>query len=258
MPDAYGTVVEGRQLSGGDIAQVRRVQTSRGLDLVVKTPPYDARLEADGLAALRRAGAPVPEVLHVTEQMLVMEYVAGPDADGGVLGETLAEVHRTVAPTFGWSRDNLIGALPQDNTPHGHWPTFYVERRIRPLLPHLPDDLRGRLDRACDGPMPDLLDHDAVPALVHGDLWSGNIVAGQWVIDPAVHHADREFELAFAVLFGGLPPRLLDAYLAASPLDEGWQRRRPALQLYHLLVHVAMFGPSWLTGVRERLDALGW
>jgi fructosamine-3-kinase len=187
-----------------------------------------------------------------------MEYLTGREADGLELGTTLAEVHRSTAATFGWPRDNLIGALPQCNAPLGHWPTFYVERRIRPLLAHLPDDLRGRLDRACDGPMVDLIDHDTVPSLVHGDLWSGNILAGRWLIDPAVHHADREFELAFAALFGGLPPRLLDGYLQAFPLDEGWQRRRPALQLYHLLVHVAMFGPTWLTGVRQRLDTLGW
>jgi fructosamine-3-kinase len=133
-----------------------------------------------------------------------------------------------------------------------------VERRLRPFLDVLPDDVRRRMERAGDGPLHELLDHDVRPALVHGDLWSGNVVAGRWLIDPAVHRADREFELAFATLFGGLPPRLLDTYLDAAPLDPGWDRRRPALQLYHLLVHVAMFGQGWLAGVVQRLELLGW
>lgn len=71
-------------------------------------------------------------------------------------------------------------------------------------------------------------------------------MGGRWLIDPAVHHADRELELAFMTLFGGFPPAMLDGYLAAAPLDAGSQRRRPALQLYHLLVHVALFGAGYL------------
>lgn len=197
-------------------------------------------------------------MLHVDEHILVMEHLAAPTDDGAGLGRALAAVHRTTSPTFGWRRDNLIGALPQRNDADDDWPRFYVEQRIRPFLTVLPDAPRRRLERACEGPLPVLLDHDSVPALVHGDLWSGNIVAGRWLIDPAVHFADREFELAFATLFGGLPPRFLDAYLQVAPLDQGWQQRRPALQLYHLLVHVAMFGPSWLASLRQRLDVLGW
>lgn len=254
----FGTVVEERPLAGGDVATVRRVRTDRGHDLVVKTPPYDARIEADGLEALRAAGAPVPEVMHVDAAVVVLAHVGGPVDDGAALGATLARVHGHTGPSFGWDRDNLIGTLPQDNTRTTDWPTFYAERRIRPHLRHLPDEVRHRLDKALAGPLPDLLDHDAMPALVHGDLWSGNIVAGRWLIDPAVHHADREFELAFATLFGGLPPRFLEAYLAEAPLDAGWQQRRPVLQLYHLLVHVGMFGRSWLTGIVSRLDNLGW
>jgi len=246
-------------MAGGDIAFVRLVDTDRGDRIIVKAPPYDARVEADGLAALRAAGAPVPNVLHADEGLLVLEYLQAPESDGTELGRTLAAVHlATTDNTFGWECDNLIGALPQVNTTATDWPTFYVELRMRPFLHVLPDDLRGRLERACAGPLPDLLDHDVRPALVHGDLWSGNVIAGHWLIDPAVHRADREFELAFATLFGGLPPRLLDAYLDVAALDQGWERRRPALQLYHLLVHVALFGQGWLPGVVQRLDVLGW
>jgi fructosamine-3-kinase len=93
---------------------------------------------------------------------------------------------------------------------------------------------------------------------VHGDLWSGNIVAGRWLIDPAVHFADRELDLAFAAVFGGIPARMWSAYEESWPLDEGWEARRPALQLYHLLVHVRLFGGGYRAMVADRLDALGW
>ncbi|MGF1666584.1 MAG: fructosamine kinase family protein [Acidimicrobiia bacterium] len=226
-----------------------------GRPVHVKSTGYDARLEAEGLAALAEAGVPVPEVLAVDEHRLVVATVGGPPS-WGLLGAALAGAHRSTSRMFGWHRDNVIGSLPQDNRPGPHWPTFYIERRIRPWLAALPTTVRRRLEDACDGPMADLLDHGVAPSLVHGDLWAGNVVDGAWLIDPAVHFADRELDLAFARVFGGIPDEFFDGYAAAWPLDEGWERRVPALQLYHLLVHVELFGRSYLPMVEARLEKL--
>ncbi|MDX1620335.1 MAG: fructosamine kinase family protein [Nitriliruptorales bacterium] len=257
LPASVGEVRDVRPLSGGMIAEVWRVSLADGADVVVKAPRYDARLEAEGLAALEAAGAPVPAVLAAEEDVLVLEFVSGsPDWAG--LGAQLATVHRTSNASFGWHRDNVIGPLPQSNTRQGDWASFYVENRIRPWLDTLPDGPRARLAAACEGPMQQLLSHEPTPSLVHGDLWSGNVVDGRYLIDPAVHHADREFELAFADLFGGIPPSFWSAYEEVWLLPDGWQRRRPALQLYHLLVHVELFGSSYVPQVVRRLDSLGW
>lgn len=246
-------------LGGGDVASVRRARLDDGREVVVKRTPYDAHLEAEGLEALRAAGATTPAVLAVDDATLVLEHVA-PTPDWEAVGRELAAVHGSTGETFGWHRDNVIGPLPQRNTPTEDWPTFYVEHRIRPRadLTALPAGVRRRLHAACDGPLPDLLDHDAAPSLVHGDLWSGNVVGGRVLIDPAVHRADRELDLAFAALFGGVPDACWRAYEEVLPLDEGWERRRPALQLHHLLVHVELFGGSYVRSVAQRLDALGW
>ena len=64
--------------------------------------------------------------------------------------------------------------------------------------------------------------------------------------------------MSFATLFGGIPAELFAAYERAWPLPEGFEQRRPALQLYHLLVHVRLFGAGYVPAVEQRLDALGW
>lgn len=258
LPDALGPATAARPLSGGMIADVWEADLD-GRRVIVKRTDYDARLEAEGLEALGAAGAAVPPVLGVSEDVLVLAHVEG-DGDWHATGRRLATVHRSVGDAFGWPHANVIGPLPQDNTRTGHWPTFYVERRLRPRLAHpaLPADVGDRLSAALEGPAQDLLDHGAAPSLVHGDLWSGNIIGGTWLIDPAVHHADREFDLAFADLFGGIPSVFWNGYLESWPLDGGWRERRPALQLYHLLVHVALFGSGYVGAVRSRLDRLGW
>lgn len=237
-------------------ATIRR-DSYRGAPVIVKTTTYDARVEADGLRALAAAGAPVPDVVSVDRRRIVLDEVSGqPDWPG--LGRTVAQVHRRSSPRFGWHSDNVLGGAVQHNTWTDVWHDFYIGQRILPWLHALPPDLARRMERACEGPLADLLDHDAEPSLIHGDLWSGNVVDGRWLIDPAVSFSDREIELAFAAVFGGIPASFFEAYEECWPMDEGWQRRRPALQLYHLIVHVALFGAGWIPAVAERMDELGW
>ncbi len=261
LPDPAGW----QPLGGGSICAVHAAELADGSPVVIKQTPYDPRIEADGLAALRAAGAPVPAVLAAEGDLLVLERVPdgpGPPtaADWEALGTALAELHRTTATAYGWHCDNLIGSLPQRNGWWESWPQFYAEQRLRPWLaaPALPAALRRRLERALDGPLHDLLPEQPPASLVHGDLWSGNVVGGRWLIDPAVCHADREYELAFMDVFGGFPKTLWDAYTATWPLASGWRERRPALQLYHLLVHVQLFGAGYAGAVASRLDAVGW
>jgi fructosamine-3-kinase len=255
-PAALPPVVRSSPLHGGDVAEVVHAELADGRQVVVKATTYDAGLEAEGLRALGAAGAPVPEVLHVAPRRLVLAHVAGP-ADWAGLGRALARCHQHTADRFGWHRDNVIGPLPQDNTWTATWPTFHLERRLTPYLGDLPTPLAARLERAMAGPLQDLLDHEPAPSLVHGDLWTGNVVDGRWLIDPAVHHADREVDLAMLALFGDAPASFHRAYDEVWPLDAGWEARRPALQLGPLLVHVRLFGGGYVGSVARRLDALG-
>ena len=256
-PDTLPSPVDEWPLAGGSIARTSRLRLSDGRDVVVKRGAVHAELEAEGLLALAGAGAPTPAVLHASDGLLVLEYVSTSSPDGRALGHAVAELHATTGSAFGWHRDNVIGPLPQPNPTTGDWPTFYVEHRLAPLLDALPTTEARRLEQAMAGPLPRLLDHDPPPSLVHGDLWSGNIVDATWLIDPAVHYADRELDLAFLALFGGAPAGFTEGYAERWPLDDGWEERRPALQLWHLLVHVRLFGGSYVDAVRTRLDTLG-
>ena len=235
-----------------------RVTLDDGREVVVKTGPTDARLEAEGLEALRAAGGPVPEGLGVDAEVLVIEHVSG-HGDPAAFGHALANLHATTGPSFGWHRDNAIGPLTQCNDRADDWPTFVATRRLAPHLEVLPEALSRRLRSAMDdGRLAGLLDHQPSPSLVHGDLWSGNVIGWRWMIDPAVHHGDREVDLAMLDLFGGLAPAFLTGYTEVAPLADGAERRRQALQLVPLLVHVRLFGGAYLAGVERRLDALGW
>ena len=261
LPGTLGVLRDARACGGGSICRVWLGELDDGTPVVLKIAPYDVATEVDGLEALRTAGAPVPEVLAADADRLVLRRVGGPP-DWEALGRRIAQLHRdTTGDRFGWHRDNLLGRAPQRGGWSDDWPAFLAEHRLRPLLTAeaLPSDVRSRIERGIDGPLADLLGgDDPRPSLIHGDLWSGNVVAGRWLIDPAVWMADRELELAFARMFGGMPDAFFAAYRDTWPLAGGAEERLPALQLYHLLIHVWHFGAGYVPMVTDRLDQLGW
>jgi fructosamine-3-kinase len=180
-----------------------------------------------------------------------MEYLAhGGGADDAALGRGLARIHARARDAFGFEMTTYCGPTPQDNRPSPTWPEFYAERRIGPLVRSLADEGRIRhderrvLDRLATR-LPELLAHAPRPSLIHGDLWSGNVLAtvrGPGLVDPACAACDRELEFGITTLFGGFSERFFAAYLEALPLPPEWRERNALYQLYHLLNHHLIFG----------------
>ncbi len=177
------------------------------------------------------------------------------------LGQSLAVLHSHTQPTFGLHFDNYIGSLPQTNTLTANGYDFFFEHRLLPqaglalykgLLSKKSYDALFRLrDR-----LPELFPNER-PALLHGDLWSGNVLINEdnkpALIDPAVYYGFREAELAFTRLFAGFDDRFYDAYDEAFPLQNGFNERVAIYNLYPLLVHVNLFGSGYVSGVERVL-----
>jgi protein-ribulosamine 3-kinase len=208
--------------------------------------------EADGLRALAAAGTSlaIPRVVAVGERFLVTELLDGAPLDQAALGRGLAELHRQTSDAFGFPVDTYCGATLQTNAPLPSWPRFYSERRLAPLLDVI-EASRGlaaadrRVYESVIERLPSLVADGASPALIHGDLWSGNALGstrGPALVDPACAYADREAELGMMTLFGGFDRRCFAAYEEAFPLPAGWRERNGLYQLYHVLNHHALFG----------------
>jgi fructosamine-3-kinase len=176
------------------------------------------------------------------------------------LGEQLAKLHRNTHGSFGLHFNNFIGALPQSNECMPSWIDFFVEKRLKVQagLAYynglVGKDLLKKFERLYEK-LPSILPEEQ-PALLHGDLWSGNVMVNSeglpCLIDPAVYYGNREIELAFTQLFGGFDDDFYQAYQATFPLLPDFDERIEIYNLYPLLVHVNLFGRSYLSGV-ERL-----
>lgn len=252
-------------VSGGCIHNGCRVQTADGATWFLKwsrdAAPGMFDAEADGLRALAEAGsARVPRPVAWRDASgsvpgwLLMEYVEPGRGRGGEdLGKALARIHgHGRASFFGWRRDNWIGSLPQANPQGSDWGRFWRDARLRPQVERARDRGRvrdGLLDRVLEL-TPDALSHVTAPALIHGDLWSGNTftaTTGEPVlIDPAVYRGDGEVDLAMSELFGGFGEEFYRAYEEARGISAEYRAYgRDLYQLYYLLVHVNLFGASY-------------
>lgn len=273
------TVAELARVSGGDINETFGAALRDGRRVFVKThaspPPAMYACEAEGLRCLGEARAlRVPHVLAHAEAdargpaVLVLERIDASrrarDFDEA-LGRGLAALHRSGLPELGWSRDNYIAVLAQKNAPRASWAAFYGEQRLLAQVELAV--ARGRASRALAARveglcarLPALVGPEEPPARLHGDLWSGNVISDErgapCLIDPAVYGGAREIDLAMMRLFGGFSERVFAAYDEAYALPEGHEERVALYQLYPLLVHVNLFGGSYVAAVERALSQL--
>jgi fructosamine-3-kinase len=253
-------VVAADSVAGGDINDAFRVELSDGRTVFVKSheraPTGMFAAEAAGLEWLRPGPLRVPRVLASGDDWLALEWLdLGGRPNSAALGRGLAALHELGAPSFGLDADNFLATLPQDNTAEADWPTFYVERRLRPLCRRA----RLGLDRELDALKPDRFGPPEPPARLHGDLWWGNVAAlgsEPVLIDPAVYGGHREIDLAMLALFGGLPDALIAGYDEVYPLAAGWRERIPLNQLYPLAAHACLFGGGYGAQVASTLARL--
>jgi fructosamine-3-kinase len=264
---AAGTAVTAsRRAAGGSINDALQVELADGRRAFVKTRrdprPGEYAAEAASLAWLGEPEAVrVPAVIAHGERFLALEWIepGALDAAGEeALGRGLAAMHAAGADAYGAFHDGEpqlhIGPLGFDATPGEDWPAFYAERLVRPLIApavergSLSRSGAGAVGRACDR-MAELAGPREPPARLHGDLWSGNVMAGAdgraWLIDPIAYGGHREVDLAMLRLFGGPSPRVLAAYDEAAPLADGHEERVELYQLFPLMVHAVLFGGGY-------------
>ena len=260
-------------ISGGSINETMLISTNKGKFFIKKNSanlyPEMFEKEAKGLKILsEKSPLKVPEIIAVGQSdntsFLILIHIEsgrkGPDF-WNYFARGLAQLHKNSADSFGLDHDNYIGSLHQSNKKHDNWVDFFQTERLEKQAKLARD--RGRVSktvvqsfenfyRALPGIFP-----IEPPALIHGDLWAGNYMVnneGEGVlIDPAVYYGNREMDLGMSQLFSGFDSKLYDAYNCYYPMEKGWQERLDYCNLYPLMVHVNLFGGSYLNSIQSIL-----
>ncbi len=262
-----------RSIGGGSINQAYHITDGDRdyflkLNRAVQYPMFEA--EALGLKEIAdsntiRVPRPLCWGTADSSAYIVMEYLplGGSSRDAWYqMGRDLAAMHRVTSDRgFGWRQDNTIGDTPQKNPWTPDWLTFYRDHRLGYQLQLA--NRRGHFPRQHEllAALPDLLaDHEPQPALVHGDLWSGNAAVTAdgvpVILDPATYYGDREVDIAMSELFGRFPQPFYAGYNDAYPLDAGYETRKTLYNLYHIINHFNLFGGGYGSQANNMIDRL--
>jgi fructosamine-3-kinase len=272
-----GLTVRGiRPLSGGSVAQVHQVELSDGSRIVAKQdrePGGNLAVEGAMLRYLaEKSSLPVPVVLFSDDGLLLLEFLPGANRFTAKsqrhAAELMAELHEITAGAYGFDGATLIGGLHQPNPWTESWLAFFRDQRLLYMgrqamdAGRLPAQIFGRLETFLDRLERWLSEPDA-PSLIHGDAWGGNVLAAEdkitGFVDPAIYYADAEIELAFTTLFGTFDNSFFDRYQEIRPIEPGFMsERREIYNLYPLLVHVRLFGGSYVESVSRTLANFGF
>jgi len=274
----YGAeVTETRVLTGGCIHDVRRLTLADGTTVVAKIDRADRYgLFEEEAASLRALAAThtvlVPEVRSVVREgpvavlfLAVLEPCpAGPD-QWRRFGHELAQLHLSESTCeYGFETLNHLGTTPQPNGWCDDWVHFNAEHRLGHQLTLavegnlLAAEESRRVERVIER-LGSLIPRRPRPALLHGDLWSGNALAAAdergdariGVLDPACSYGDGWADIAMMQLFGGFPQACFDAYADSVPDAPRLQTRLAVYQLYHVLNHLNLFGRSYVAQAME-------
>ncbi len=270
------TVVDISPLGGGCIGQVYRVNLKDGLKLVAKVDDQEnPRLDIEGYMLRylnEESELPVPDVWHCSSRLLLMSFLPGdshfPKRSQQHAAELLAELHQVRGPAFGLDKNTLIGGLHQPNPWTDSWLEFFRDRRLCYMgrecmrVGRLSAEFFSRLERFSSKLERWLIEPEH-PSLIHGDVWTTNVLSlGERItgfVDPAIYFAAPEIELAFTTLFGTFGDTFFARYQEISPIRPGFfEERRDIYNLYPLLVHVRLFGGSYIHSIDSILRRFGF
>ncbi|MDP6104083.1 MAG: fructosamine kinase family protein [Gammaproteobacteria bacterium] len=246
--------------------KIYKILTDKDVTLLAKyqEKPNDNLINQAKELDLLRDYIHTPEVIWASEQYQVLEWIEEKKQKNYQIqiGWSLANLHRATNSIFGFDFDNTIGEMPQFNainTDITSWKEFYWQHRLKYQIEYaynsklLDYDLYERL-LSIEPKLNKYLDNTIKPALLHGDLWSGNVINGKdnpYFIDSASYFGHREIDFALIHMFGGFSDDFFKAYNEKYKLDEGFEQRKPIYMLYHYLNHLNIFGKGYCSGVES-------
>ena len=199
-----------------------------------------------------------PKVLGFSKKCLLLEWINTSHNSNhqAEIGVALAKLHKCTNRYFGFNYDNTIGEMAQYNAVNQSitsWSYFFWKYRLLFQIQYALKNKRINRNEytkllLIKSKLKNLFSSSIKPSLLHGDLWTGNVISGKngpVFIDTSCYYGHSEADLALTYMFGGFNNDFYSSYEVYNPLESGYEQRKPIYMLYHYLNHLNIFGRSY-------------
>ena len=225
--------------------------------------------EANSLSYLSNITSLVPKIKFNSDDLLVMDYIE----NNGIRGEnyqlTLAneilKIHKNSNKKYGFKFPAQIGALKQANEFTDNWMVFFRDKRLMSIFElinnnnSMPNHINIKIEKLIKN-IHNYIPNSPTPRLLHGDLWSGNILYNNGtlagLIDPDIYFGHNELEIAYLTWFNFVNEEFIKSYSNIIPIEKDYFEYEPIYQLYYCLLNVHLWDRIYIKEVEKLLNKI--
>ena len=205
-----------------------------------------------------------PDIYDLSDNFIIMQFIEHNKIKKNnyqkELANIIAKIHSQKNDAYGYKLDTPIGGLKQPCKFSDNWIDFYKEKRLGMIFElinkknPMPSNINKGIEKILNH-LNNLLPSNPEPSLIHGDLWDGNILINNdkvvGLIDPGIHYAHNEMELAYLNWFNYVDVSFFDVYNDFIKVDQAFYQYQYIYQLYYSLLNVHLWSREYIDNVKD-------
>lgn len=195
-----------------------------------------------------------PSIKYKSSDLLIIDFIENNNIKNEnyqeILANAILKLHLIKNNKYGFDFDAQIGGLRQSNEYDANWVNFFREKRLNMIFEiinktdPMPSLINKKIEKLLKS-LENFLPSNPSINLLHGDLWSGNILFhnGDLVglIDPGIYFAHNELEISYLTWFNYVDKKFLDYYSNIIKIDKYFFKYEPIYQLYFSLLNIYLW-----------------
>ena len=207
-----------------------------------------------------------PQIKYKSDTLMIINFIQNNNIKKEnyqiVLAKEILKLHTITNKGYGFYFDAQIGGLQQPNKFEKNWVDFFLNKRLNMIFEKInkenlmPRSINQNIEKLMKN-INNYLPSKPNISLLHGDLWSGNILFNDGklvgLIDPGIYFGHNELEIAYLTWFKYVDKKFLDYYSNTIPIDKNFHTYEPIYQLYFSLINIALWDRNFYLKDTENL-----
>ena len=210
-----------------------------------------------------------PKIQYKSSDLLIIDFIKHNNIKNKnyqiLIAKNILKLHAVSNDKYGFNFDAQIGGLKQSNTFESNWISFFREKRLNMIFEKinetnkLPNFINKKIEKLLKD-LENRLPKNPKISLLHGDLWSGNILFndGDLVsfIDPGIYFAHNELEISYLKWFNFIDEKFIDYYSNIIKIDKSYFEYEAIYQLYFNLLNVYLWSRDYIKNTEFLLNKI--